>query len=44
VAIELGVIAWVRHHYMDTPLLSAMFQIVVGGILVFLVGIVIGSQ
>ena len=23
VAIELGVIAWIRHRYMDTPLLSA---------------------
>ena len=42
VAIELGVIAWVRHRYMDTPLLSATFQVVVGGALVFLVGILIG--
>lgn len=43
VAIELGVIAWVRHRYMDTPLLSAAFQVVVGGVLVFIVGILIGS-
>jgi hypothetical protein len=34
VAIELGVIAWIRHRYMDTPLLSATFQVVVGGVLV----------
>ncbi len=43
VAIELAVIAWIRHRYMDTPLLSATFQVVVGGALVFLVGILIGS-
>lgn len=43
VAIELGVISWIRHKYMDTPLLAAAFQVVVGGILVFLTGILIGS-
>jgi erythrin-vacuolar iron transport family protein len=43
VAIELGVIAWIRHRYMDTPLLSAAFQVIVGGTLVFIVGILIGS-
>jgi len=43
VAAELAVIAWVRHRYMDTPLLSAAFQVVVGGTLVFIVGILIGS-
>jgi rubrerythrin len=42
VAIELAVIAWIRHRYMDTPLLSATFQVVVGGALVFIVGILIG--
>jgi hypothetical protein len=41
--IELAVIAWIRHRYMDTPLLSAAFQVIVGGVLVFIVGIVIGS-
>jgi erythrin-vacuolar iron transport family protein len=44
VAIELGVISWVRHRYMDTPLLSAAFQVGVGGVLVFLAGIIIGSS
>jgi hypothetical protein len=43
VAIELTVISWIRHHYMDTPLLSAVFQVVLGGVLVFLTGILIGS-
>ncbi len=42
VAIELAVIAWIRHRYMDTPLVSATFQVVVGGVLVFIVGILIG--
>jgi rubrerythrin len=44
VAIELGTIAWVRNKYMDTPLLSAAFQVVVGGVLVFIAGIAIGSS
>jgi erythrin-vacuolar iron transport family protein len=43
VAVELAVIAWIRNHYMDTPLLSAIFQVVLGGVLVFLAGIAIGS-
>ncbi len=43
VVLELAVIAWIRHRYMDTPLLSATFQVVVGGVLVFIVGILIGS-
>ena len=44
VAIELAVISYIRHHFMDTPLLSAAFQVVVGGVLVFLAGIAIGSS
>src|SRR5499427_7756487 len=43
VAIELAAISWIRHHYMDTPLLSAIFQVVLGGVLVFITGILIGS-
>jgi rubrerythrin len=43
VLIELWVIAWIRAKYMDTPFLQAAFQIVVGGALVFLAGIFIGS-
>jgi rubrerythrin len=44
VAVELAVISWIRKRYMDTPLLSAIFQVVVGGILVFLVGWLIGAS
>ncbi len=44
VAIELAVISWIRTRYMDTPFLQAAFQVVVGGVLVFVVGIVIGSS
>jgi hypothetical protein len=43
VAIELVAIAWIRKRYMDTPLLKALFQAVLGGILVFLTGILLGS-
>ena len=43
VAVELGVIAWIRKRYMDTALLSAIFQVVVGGVLVFLAGWLIGA-
>jgi len=43
VIVELGLISWIRHHYMDTPILSATFQVVVGGVLVFLAGLLIGS-
>ncbi|NDC38592.1 MAG: rubrerythrin [Proteobacteria bacterium] len=44
VAAELIAISWIRHKYMDTPLLGAIFQVVVGGVLVFLTGIFIGSS
>ncbi|HQF30506.1 MAG TPA: ferritin family protein, partial [Hyphomicrobiales bacterium] len=43
VLIELWAIAWIRWKYMDTPFLAAAFQIVIGGALVFLAGILIGS-
>lgn len=42
VAVELGIIAWVRRRFMDTALSSAIIQVVLGGLLVFLVGILIG--
>jgi rubrerythrin len=44
VAIELLLISWIRNRYMDTPFLRAAFQVIVGGVLVFLVGIWIGSS
>src|SRR6516225_1764389 len=43
VAVELVAISWIRAKYMDTPMLRAAFQVVIGGILVFLAGILIGS-
>ncbi len=44
VAVELTVISWIRTRYMDTPFLQAAFQVVVGGVLVFAAGILIGSS
>ena len=44
VAVELMLISWIRKRYMDTPFLRAAFQVIVGGVLVFLVGIWIGSS
>jgi len=44
VAVELAAISYIRHRYMDTPFLSAAFQVVLGGVLVFLTGILIGSS
>ena len=43
VAVELAAIAYIRNRYMDTPFLSAAFQVVLGGVLVFVTGILIGS-
>jgi VIT1/CCC1 family predicted Fe2+/Mn2+ transporter len=43
VVAELAVISWIRWRYMDTPLLAATFQVVVGGVLVFLAGWLIGA-
>jgi rubrerythrin len=43
VVVELAIISWIRYRYMDTPLLSAAFQVMVGGALVFIAGILIGS-
>jgi rubrerythrin len=44
VLVELGVIAWVRHKYMDSPWSSAVIQVVLGGLLVFGVGLLIGKS
>lgn len=44
VAVELGVISWVRHRFMETPWLRAAVQVAVGGILVFLAGLFIGKS
>ena len=44
VVVELAVISWIRWRYMDTPPLSAAFQVVFGGALVFATGVLIGSS
>jgi rubrerythrin len=44
VIVELAVISWIRYRYMDTSFLAAAFQVMVGGALVFIAGIVIGSS
>src|SRR5580698_65131 len=44
VVVELGIISWIRHHYMDTPPLSAALQVGLGGLLVFITGILIGNS
>jgi rubrerythrin len=44
VAIELVAISWIRTRFMDTPFLHAAFQVVIGGVLVFIAGILIGSS
>ena len=44
VAVELAIISYVRHRYMDTPLVSSSVQVIVGGGLVFAVGVLIGSS
>jgi rubrerythrin len=44
VAVELLAISYIRNRFMDTPLLAATFQVVIGGVLVFAAGILIGSS
>ena len=44
VAVELAAISYIRHRFMDTPFLQATFQVVAGGVLVFVAGILIGSS
>jgi rubrerythrin len=44
VVAELAAITYIRHRYMDTPVPSAALQVGVGGALVFVTGILIGSS
>src|SRR5262249_34310677 len=44
VVVERVLISWIRHRYMDTPWGHALSQVVIGGVLVFLAGILIGSS
>ena len=43
VALELATIAYIQYRYMETPPLSAIAKVVLGGALVLAVGILIGS-
>jgi erythrin-vacuolar iron transport family protein len=43
VALELLAISYIRHRYMDTPWTSATVQVMLGGVLVFLTGWLLGS-
>ncbi len=43
VLIELWIIAWVRARYMDTPFMRSALEVVAGALIVFGVGIAIGS-
>src|SRR5438552_9162003 len=44
VACGLVAVAWIRWRFMETPPLSAAMQVGLGGILVFLTGVLIGSS
>lgn len=44
VVLELALISWIRHRYMESPWFTAAVQVAVGGILVFLCGVLIGSS
>ena len=43
VFLELWVIAWIQNHWMETPWSRAIFQVVLGGALVFAAGMLIGN-
>ncbi|MDB5298863.1 MAG: Rubrerythrin [Phycisphaerales bacterium] len=42
VIFELAAISYIRHRYKESPWVSATVQVVLGGVLVFLTGILIG--
>lgn len=44
VLLELGTISWVRHRYMESPWVSATLQVIIGGLLVFAAGVLIGKS
>lgn len=43
VLVELWAIAWIRARYMDTRFLRAAFEVVLGGLIVFAAGVLIGN-
>jgi VIT1/CCC1 family predicted Fe2+/Mn2+ transporter len=44
VAVELLSIAWIRNRFFGTPLGRSVFHVVVGGLLVFAAGVILGSE
>lgn len=42
VAIELLVIAYIRHHFMNSSLVKTVLQVIIGGGIVFFLGIILG--
>lgn len=44
VLIELAIITWIRHRFMDTPVFSAAVQVGLGGLLVFITGVLVGRS
>ncbi len=44
VLVELGIITWIRRRYMDSPWVTAALQVGLGGALVFVTGVLIGSS
>jgi VIT1/CCC1 family predicted Fe2+/Mn2+ transporter len=44
VVAELFVIAFIRYRFMKTPLLSTIIQVIVGGGIVFILGILLGKS
>ena len=44
VIAELAVITWIRRRYMDSPWVSAALQVGLGGVLVFITGVLIGNS
>jgi rubrerythrin len=44
VIAELALITWIRRRYMDTPWISAALQVGLGGVLVFITGVLIGNS
>ena len=43
VFVELWAIAWIQNRYMETPFVRAALQVVLGGVLVFAAGVLIGG-
>jgi erythrin-vacuolar iron transport family protein len=44
VAVELVVIAWIRHRFMGIPMRRSLLSVAVGGIIALAVGVAIGSS